>query len=168
MEMSALMQELSNGAELIRQLVGEFSAEEARFRPQPESWSALEVICHLYDEEREDFRQRLDIILHRSGDPWPPIDPQGWISSRRYNERNLGEMLASFLEERQRSLDWLRGLSPNWEATTQAPFGEIKAGDMFAAWVAHDGLHIRQLVELRRARLERLARPYDLQYAGDW
>jgi len=44
----------------------------------------------------------------------------------------------------------------------------MKAGDMLASWVAHDGLHIRQLVELRRARTETLANPYFIGYAGDW
>jgi hypothetical protein len=168
MQFSVLIQELANGAQTIRQLVSGFTPEEARFKPDPESWSALEVICHLYDEEREDFRQRLDIILHRPGDPWPPIDPAGWVTQRGYNEQDLEEMLESFLEERQRSLNWLRGLSPNWEAVYQAPFGQMKAGDMFAAWVAHDGLHTRQLVELRRVRLENMTQPYDLIYAGDW
>lgn len=44
----------------------------------------------------------------------------------------------------------------------------MKAADMFASWVAHDGLHIRQLVELRRARTENLTSPYFIGYAGDW
>ena len=39
---------------------------------------------------------------------------------------------------------------------------------MFASWVAHDNLHIRQLVELRRNLIERMTQPYDIGYAGDW
>lgn len=39
---------------------------------------------------------------------------------------------------------------------------------MFACWVAHDNLRIRQLVELRRFGLETVAHPFDLEYAGDW
>lgn len=39
---------------------------------------------------------------------------------------------------------------------------------MFADWVAHDNLHTRQLVELRRHRLLNLTAPYDVGYAGDW
>ncbi len=39
---------------------------------------------------------------------------------------------------------------------------------MFSAWVDHDNLHIRQLVELRQARIVRLAEPYDVSYAGEW
>jgi hypothetical protein len=39
---------------------------------------------------------------------------------------------------------------------------------MFACWVAHDNLHIRQLVELKRAQIERITQPLNIAYAGDW
>lgn len=168
MQLISLYQELTSGPQLIRQLVSDISPDAARYKPDAHSWSLLEVICHLYDEEREDFRPRLDIILNHPDNPWPPIDPQGWVTARRYNEQDPGEMLESFMNERKRSLDWLRGLSPDWDTVYRSPFGEMRAGDMLCSWVAHDGLHIRQLGELRRIRLEALAEPYDLSYAGEW
>ncbi|MCZ2097960.1 MAG: DinB family protein [Anaerolineae bacterium] len=97
------------------------------------------------------------------------IDPQGWVTARRYNERDLSEMLDRFIAERNQSLEWLRGLaSANWDAAYTTPFRTMTAGDMFASWVAHDNLHMRQLVELRRARLVNLTTPYNVEYAGDW
>jgi hypothetical protein len=39
---------------------------------------------------------------------------------------------------------------------------------MFTSWVAHDLLHLRQLVELQRQYLEEQVPPYKLDYAGDW
>jgi hypothetical protein len=169
MQFETLYQDLALGAEIIRQLVSGVSPEEARARPAPESWSILEVICHLYDEEIEDFRQHLEHILHHPGDSWPPIDPQGWIMARGYNERDLGVMLGKFLAERSRSLEWLRSLAASdWDVEYSSPFGAMKAGDMLSSWVAHDNLHTRQLVELRRARIERISQPYDIRYAGDW
>ncbi len=153
----------------IRSLAEGITDEQARWKPDPESWSILEVINHLYDEERQDFRVRLDIILYHPGETWPPIDPQGWVTSREYNKRDPGESLGNFLMEREKSLTWLEELaSPDWQTTSPAPWGEIAAGDMFAAWVAHDLLHLRQLVELRYAYLAREAQPFSLQYAGDW
>ncbi len=169
MQFDLLYQELAQGIETVRRLAGGLTQVEARFKPDPATWSVLEVVCHLYDEEREDFRPRLDVILHRPQEPWSPIDPAGWVTARRYNERNLAEMLDNLAAERHRSLTWLRNLSaPNWEAEYKAPFGPLKAGDMFAAWVAHDTLHLRQLVELRRARVLKLVGPYDVGYAGEW
>ena len=44
----------------------------------------------------------------------------------------------------------------------------MRAGDMLAAWLAHDLLHIRQLIQLQRAWDERQLAPYSLEYAGEW
>ena len=60
MEFSTLYQELQNSTEMIRALLAGVSQEAARLKPSAESWSILEVVCHLYDEEREDFREHLD------------------------------------------------------------------------------------------------------------
>jgi hypothetical protein len=157
MEFDILIEELAHGAEWVGQLVAGITPTEARFKPNPDAWSILEVICHLYDEEREDFRQRLDMMLHRPTEKWPPIDPTGWVVARKYNERDLAEMITNFGAERQNSLAWLKRLSnPNWEAEYLTSFGVMKAGDMLGSWVAHDQLHLRQLVELRRARVLQL------------
>lgn len=163
-------QRLIANAERIQALVQDVTAVQAVWRPDGDSWSILEVINHLYDEEREDFRVRLGIILHQPHEPWPPIDPGGWVTARAYNERELAASLANFLAERQKSLAWLDTLeNPDWAASVPAPWGEpFLAGDMFAAWVAHDLLHIRQLVELHWAYTGQQLRPYSPQYAGDW
>jgi hypothetical protein len=160
---------MTDNAERIRLLASGLEAEQARWKPAPGSWSVLEVVNHLYDEEREDFRVRLDIILHRPTDPVPPIDPPGWVTARRYNERDPAESLENFLAERRASLRWLESLgAPNWEAAVTGPFGTIRAGDMFSAWVAHDMLHLRQLVELHYLYHRDHAQPYGVDYAGEW
>src|SRR4026207_1003696 len=169
MEFQTLYQELQNSTKMIRALLAGISQEEAQVKPAPESWSILEVVCHLYDEEREDFREHLDFILHRQSEEWHQIDPQGWVAERKYNEQNLTEMQGKFFAERQKSLEWLQGLSAaNWETIYTSQFGSMKAGEMFACWVAHDNLHVRQLTELRRNWIERMTQPYDIEYAGDW
>jgi hypothetical protein len=169
MEFVTVIQELESSTEAIRSLLTRISQEQARFKPTNESWSILEVTCHLYDEEREDFREHLDFILHRQDEQWHVIDPQGWITSRKYNQQDFDELKTKFFKERKQSLEWLKGLSnPQWDTAYSSKFGTMKAGDMLAAWVAHDNLHIRQLVELRRAWIERMTQPYDVQYAGDW
>jgi hypothetical protein len=169
MRLDQLAMHMAQDAERIRGLVGDVSDEQARWKPGPDQWSVLEVVNHLYDEEREDFRVRLDIILHHPDRPWPAIDPEGWVIQRAYNRRELGKSLQNFLGEREESLKWLRGLaSPDWEASYEAPFGPITAGDMVASWVAHDVLHMRQLVELTWAWTTRVVAPYKVNYAGTW
>lgn len=169
MDVEHVAQELKRNAARIRSLVHSISDEQARWKPDPAAWSILEVVNHLWDEEREDFRVRLDYALHRPGETWPPIDPGGWVTARQYNERDLESSLAGYLAERRSSLGWLRVLTtPNWDATYDAPWGPIRAGDVVAAWVAHDLLHMRQLVELLWACTTGGLAPYDVRYAGEW
>ncbi|MEZ4640022.1 MAG: DinB family protein [Caldilineaceae bacterium] len=112
---------------------------------------------------------RLDYTLNRRTDPWPPIDPQGWVTERRYTERSLGESLQRFLSSRQQSWRWLRRLeNPDWDIVYEAPWGPIRAGDVFAAWVAHDLLHMRQIIEVHWAFLNQNVTPYSTRYAGEW
>ena len=169
MDVELLASEMAKNAARIAALVRDVTKPQARWRPDPDTWSILEVINHLWDEEREDFRVRIDFTLHRPGEPWPGIDPGGWVGQRRYNERDSKESLAGFLSAREASLAWLHQLdSPDWDVTYEAPWGPIRAGDVFASWVAHDLLHTRQLVELHWAYTQAQVQPYSTQYAGDW
>ena len=169
MEFSTLYQELQNSTEMIRALLSGVASEAAHFKPGAETWSILELVCHLYDEEREDFRGHIDFILHRQNEAWHAIDTQGWVTQRKYNEQNFAEMQEKFFAEREKSFAWLKELlNPDWEKTYTTEYRMISAGEMFACWAAHDNLHIRQLVELRRMRLENMTKPYNLEYAGDW
>jgi len=168
-DLPACSTQLEQQTHLIERLVAGVSAEQARWKPAPDSWSILEVVSHLYDEEREDFRARLRHILDGANGPPPPIDPGGWVTARRYNERDLASSFAGFLEERRQSLAWLRGLrDPDWDRAIEAPFGRLRAGDLLMSWLAHDLLHLRQLVELRYAYHRQAAQPYQVDYAGDW
>jgi hypothetical protein len=170
MDFNQSVEQLERNSRRIQALVEGVSPEQATWRPDPKSWSILEVINHLYDEEREDFRIRLNLILNSPNESWPPIDPAGWVTARQYDQRELGPSLENYLQERKASLDWLHSLeSPAWETSVPTPWGvPITAGDMFASWVAHDLLHMRQLVELQRAFVDRLVDPYQVDYAGPW
>jgi len=161
--------QLSTNAISIQHLVDGIEGEQARWKPNPDSWSVLEVINHLYDEEREDFRARIRHILSGATGDAPPINPVGWVTERGYNQRNLRPSVENFLRERQESLDWLKGLGEaDWDAAYVAPWGSIRAGDFLVAWVAHDILHLRQLVELKWAYSQTQFSPYDPHYAGEW
>nr|AIA13471.1 DinB superfamily [uncultured bacterium] len=160
---------LSGNASVFEGLTRQVSDEQARWKPSPDKWSILEVVNHLDDEERDDFRFRLDSVLRDPEKSWPPIDPPGWAVARRYNERELNESLERFLVERRKSVEWLKELTePRLENTYAHPQGDITAGDLLASWVAHDHLHIRQIARLHWQYLNSIAAPYKTAYAGEW
>jgi len=161
---------LETNAPIIADLVRALPPEQARWRPTPTDWSVLEVINHLADEEREDFHLRLDAALHRPGTPVPPNDSADWPAARAYNARDPAESLARFLDERQRSLAWLRTLTaPDWsQSIPRNSGGVLRGGDLLAAWAVHDVLHLRQLVELQYHFLGTQAQPFSVGFAGEW
>jgi hypothetical protein len=161
---------LTHQAEAIARLVEGVDSVRARWRPSPDEWSILEVINHLYDEEVEDFRIRLQMTLRDPLEPWPANDPVRKVTDRNYNSRDLGASLENFLDERTVSLEWLRTAeAPQWQNEHIIPnVGSLRAGDLLASWVAHDLLHLRQLIEIHFSYQSQLAEPYSVEYAGDW
>ena len=164
-----LRRQLALNRDRIASLARGVPGDQARWKPNPESWSVLEVLCHLADEEEFDFPVRLKMILTKSDKDWPAIDPAGWVVEKKYNQSDLYEIINRYLTLRNESMEWLDTVeNPDWDARYEAPFGEISAGDMYVSWITHDLLHLRQLVELQRFYLEEVAKPYSLDYAGDW
>lgn len=167
MDFEALKHALAHHGEIIQSLVGDVGPEQAHWRPAPETWTIVEIVNHLYDEEREDFRAHLDQTLHQPKQPWSEISPFTWITEHRYNERDLAASLQAFLAERRASLAWLDSLTaPNWDAVTVHPFGEIRAGDVFASWVVHDQWHLQQIIQRRLDYTLAQVSPYDAHYSG--
>jgi len=169
MNLDYFIDRLSTNCEVFEDLLKNVTVEQARWKPAPDKWSMLEVVNHLYDEEREDFRQTLEIVLRDPKQPWPPIDPRGWVTARGYNSREVHTSLKNFLTERRKSLVWLRNLvAPSWENSNTGPNGVLSAGDLVASWLAHDFLHVRQLTRLHWQYLAAIANPYQATYAGPW
>lgn len=153
----------------IAALVTGLTPDEARWKPDLKSWSVLEVLNHLVDEEIYDFRANLKHILYTPDQPLPEIDPMGWVTQRHYNDANFEDTLLRFEAEREKSLTWLAGLTaPDWSAAVSTPWGTLSAGDMLASWLAHDLLHLRQLIELRYQLTSTANQPYRVAYAGEW
>ena len=143
---------------------------QAIWKPAPNKWSILEVINHLADEEIDDFRMRLSLVLKDPTMEWPPIDPDRAAIERRYNDRELAESFERFIRARAQSVEWLRSLrQTNWQTAHQHPrAGSLKAGDLLSSWLAHDLIHIRQINRLHHEYLTATAGEFSTAYAGNW
>lgn len=143
--------------------------EQYLWRPSPESWNLLEVVCHLYDEEREDFRARIRHTLKTPDLPLPEINPQEWVSERKYQDSDFEETLGKFLSERIQSIEWLSDLkAPSWTSAYLHPkIGPLSAELFLANWLAHDYIHLKQILRLKFEYLKAHSN-LDLGYAGEW
>lgn len=169
MNLRALIERLERSAASIDAAARCVGADD-RWRPESGEWSVLEIVNHLADEEVEDFRARLSSTLADPARPWPPIDPVSAARERAYNERDLDESLGRFRRERAESLSWLRSLeTPAWESAHAHPtLGVLRAGDLLAAWCAHDTLHLRQIARRLYQLTIRDTAQFDVSYAGAW
>ena len=169
MNYKTIIQELSRNRNVFKELFSGLTEEEYLWKTEPNKWCMLEIICHLYDEEREDFRTRTRQVLESPEKSLPPIDPAGWVKERGYMQQNFEKKLDAFLKERDQSVDWLQSLkSPKWDNAYNHPkFGPMTAKMFLSNWLAHDYLHIRQITRLKYDRLGQIT-DETLNYAGNW
>ena len=169
MDHITIIKELNRNKLIFRELLAAIPKEQYMYKPSPEKWNMLEVVCHLNDEEREDFRLRTRQVLEDPNEALPSFNPVAWVKDRNYIAQNYDDMLDKFLEERQKSIIWLEDLkNPDWSRSYIHPnFGAMSAGMFLSNWLAHDYLHLRQMIKLKFDYFQTLTNE-NLNYAGTW
>jgi hypothetical protein len=172
MDIQNLFSRLRGFSTTLPALVDHVSTSDSRWKPADGAWSILEIVCHLADEEVDDFRARVRSTLETPRQEWAPIDPEMAAIQRNYNDGNLSDAIERFVYERNASVAWLQdNLDDIAEHSDQAyehpRFGPITVGELFGSWVAHDQLHIRQISKRLYQMTNRDAAPYSTRYAGD-
>ena len=164
-----IIAELKQNLTVFRGLLENLPEEMVRWKDHPLRWSLLEIVCHLYDEEKEDFRARTRSVLLDPNKPLTPFDPQEWVVSRAYAEQDYELMLFKFVKQRKISIEWLESLKdPAWDNSYAHPsLGNLSARLFLSNWLAHDHLHFRQIIKTKYDYLKENLED-DLSYAGNW
>jgi hypothetical protein len=170
MSFNKQVEKLISNKKIIEELVTGISQEQAGWKPAPDRWSVLEALNHIIDIEIEDFRHNFNMILFNPEEKWPSFEELGWITSRKYNERDFSESINKFITEREKSVAWLKGLEkPDLNAIHSGNgFNgkRMRAGDVLISWIAHDLFHIRQLALLNWDILNKWGGPFSSKYSG--
>jgi hypothetical protein len=165
--LSCARRELARLPAVLEGLLADLDEPLWRARPAPTEWSPVEIVCHVRDEEVEDFGARVRAILD-GADVFERIDPARWAVERRYHEAEPGAALAALRERRAASLAFLGAIESARlaHAIEQPRLGRMSGLDLVAAWVTHDRLHLAQLAAtLARTGADRWA-PLRVEYAG--
>jgi len=127
-------------------LAGDLDPAIARTRPAPDEWAPVEILCHLRDEETEDFGARLRAVVNGDASV-TPIDPVSWVEARRYRDADTREVLDVLRARRRASVEYLDGIDAARldAAIPLGNLGPLSGLDLLVAWVAHDQLHLAQL-----------------------
>ena len=169
MKLAKATGKLRHNRGIFKSLFDSFQGDEVFLRPADGKWNMLEIVCHLLDEERLDFRARVRHIIESPEAEMPEIDPEGWVHTHGYSSRNFSSTVEDFLIERDMSLEWLETLTDgDLDKEFNHPvFGMKSARYFLMNWIAHDYLHFRQINALLYAILKD-NNPENLEYAGDW
>jgi DinB superfamily len=169
MDTNYIINELQRNKFVFKELLQNLDSKIIVWKPNPQKWCLLEIVCHLQDEECEDFRERLKNTLENPKQTFVQLDPVEWVSSRNYIDRDFKVELTEFLDERENSINFLEGLKePKWDNYYDHPkFGNMTAKLFFTNWLAHDYLHIKQILKIK---FDYLSATTDekLNYAGTW
>jgi len=165
--MQNIIEDLHRNKEVFFMLFKDITETEYRWKANDDTWSLLELLAHLYDEEREDFRARVKHVVEHPGTLPPSINPAEWVKSRNYIGYNYAATLQKLLQEREESVLWLRTVPEElFDHSYMHPeVGKITAKLFLVNWLAHDRMHLRQFQNIR---LNYLSNSCDdnLNYAG--
>ena len=160
----AMMRRLAQTPAELERLIGGCNPALLSQRPEPKSWSATEILCHLRDVE-ELFQTRFHTILAldapvilvlgadaRQLAPWRfvgnhPLDPAEWAQDRQYARHDPHESLRAFQRRREEVMTLLRGLSvAEWHRVgVHLGRGRLPLAEWVASLAGHDDNHVAQL-----------------------
>ena len=169
MKVNEIIKNLDANKKVFEALLINKTENEYLWRPEPSKWCLLEIVCHLLDEEHEDFGARVKHCIENPLNELMPIDPVGWVLERDYINKKYNESLSRFLKQRSASVSYLKEhLNSNWDSSTTHPtLGKMSAKLFLTNWLAHDYLHIRQINSYHYLYLKEKT-DLNLQYAGKW
>lgn len=170
MNLEFFIARLSSNAKVLESLCQETADEQSLWKQSPEKWSIQQVVYHLSRTEEKDFRPRLEKTLRDKDEDWTPIVATEMRLEETGGANNLNEYLQKFLAEREKSIAWLKTIeNPAWENSHRHNEQlTLAAGDLLASWLAHDYLHIKQIVRLQYDYVNFIAGNYNTDYAGEW
>ena len=131
----------------LRGLLAEVKDHQWLQRPDPDEWSILQILCHLWRAETEVHQQRLRTILQEDNPFIPSVPPPG-PDIPECHEDGMA-VFARFCAERQRTMATLAELgAEDWRRPARhSIFGLTNLLEMAYFTAQHDRLHITQLCQ---------------------
>jgi uncharacterized damage-inducible protein DinB len=148
---SVLIEALESSPRDLARLLRPIDAAAAQWRPAPDEWSIADVVAHLGYCEAP-YLARLRRVVEQDN----PFEPALLPDERAHDlARPLADLLEAFVARRAGTVAFLSGLEQrDWgRALVHATIGPTKLRDQVQELVAHDNLHLEQIVTLRE-RLE--------------
>lgn len=113
----------------------------ARIRPAPGKWSAVEYGCHVRDVFRL-YDQRLDLMLSQDDPLFPNWDQDATAVADRYAAQDPAEVAVALSEAGQAIASRFAGVTGDqWQRTGRRSDGASFTVETFARYLIHDLVH---------------------------
>jgi carbonic anhydrase/acetyltransferase-like protein (isoleucine patch superfamily) len=149
LEWAQLMVVLAESPRWVAQRLGRYPETRWRQAPGPARWSALEIVCHLRDSDRDVLTPRLERLLDEERPVIADVDMRGWDTARAYRSESAPAAHQAWAESRRMALARLAPLRPeDWRRMGEHSVrGPYPLGEMVRSWAEHDLSHRRQIAE---------------------
>ncbi len=144
---SVLIESLESAPRDLARLLRPIDAAAAQWRPAPDEWCIADVVAHLSYCETP-YLARLRRVAEQDNPFEPALLPD---ESMHDLARPLAELLEVFVERRADTVAFLSALDQrDWgRALVHETLGPTKLRDQVQELVAHDNVHLEQIVALR-------------------
>ncbi len=154
-----LLERYRRGPELIATVMTGAAGAELDFAPEPDKWSARQILAHLADSEIVGS-DRIRRVIAEDNPTLVAYDQNAWAARLGYERRRTAEALEFFRRLRAENYQLLSSLPEEcfqrWGTHTER--GRITLLELVASDVEHVEKHARQIQAVRAAWRERLSR----------
>jgi len=149
LEWNRLLAVLSESPHWVARRLDRYSDTRWALPPGPGRWSALEVLCHLRDTDREVFVPRLERMLTEDHPAIENVNMEGWDAQRAYRSDSPRATHRAWSAWRHALIARLEPLTPeDWRRLGfHSVRGPFPLGEMVRQWADHDLSHRRQLAQ---------------------
>lgn len=140
------------GSQQLHQAVAGMTAEQLDARPIPDTMTTREVICHIADFEPV-YADRMKRVIAEDHPPLRGGDPDVWMRSLAYGQRDVEEELAIVDAVRAQMARILRTVPPEaWSRTgIHSEAGPLTLEELLRRITNHMPHHIKFIEEKRQA-----------------
>ncbi len=131
--------------------------KEATDRRGAEGWSAKDVLAHLVSIQGPAIVERVKAMVDDDLPTLPDVDETVTLARSGLRDRPAQELVAKFIEERAKAVEYLRGLTSEQlgRKGVHQMAGEITVADAIHHMAYHDLLHVAQAANLLAEPIER-------------
>jgi hypothetical protein len=139
----------------LEDLVNDLDEATLRWRPIPDKWSMIELLCHLRDMEHMAYQDRYRRMLAEDNPLLPNVDQDRVATQGNYLQQNTRAVLGEFKQLRAETVRILQAAPPeDWSRSgVHEVAGPVTIEQLVNQQINHDLNHLVQMKDIARLKM---------------